>query len=154
MYWIAPMAGAAAAFAPATRRTPRATPCPPPPAGEGISIYPPPLAGQGREGEGRRSWSSLFSRRQPLLDAGRISRHRIAAGEVDEGREYVAGCAGNRRRPFGIRARNFDGFEEIKDADNKHQCGILEQRDVAVDDIGYRHLERLRQDDEAQRLPV
>src|SRR6266404_5073346 len=51
MYWIAPMAGAAAAFAPATRRTPRPPPCPPPQAGEGISIYPPPLAGEGREGD-------------------------------------------------------------------------------------------------------
>src|SRR5258708_2111106 len=42
MYWIAPMAGAAAAFVPATRRAPGPPPSPPPKPRAAISIYPPP----------------------------------------------------------------------------------------------------------------
>src|SRR6516162_9889708 len=82
----------------------------------------------------------------------RCARHSIAEHEIDQRGVNIAGGARHRRRPFGIGSCHFDGPKEIENADEKHQRGVLEERDVAVDDVGYRHLERLRQDDEAQRL--
>ena len=44
--------------------------------------------------------------------------------------------------------------EDVEQADDDDQRGVLEEADEGVDDAGDRDLERLRQDDEPHRLPV
>src|SRR5262249_27260368 len=72
---------------------------------------------------------------EPALDPGGVARHRIAAHEIDQRRERVATRAGHRRRPHRVGAGGLDRLEEVEDADEEHQRGILEQRHVAVDDV-------------------
>ena len=49
---------------------------------------------------------------------------------------------------------DLDGLQEIEDADDEDQRGVLEQADVGVDDVRDGDLQRLRQDDQPHRLPI
>src|SRR5581483_7464151 len=81
---------------------------------------------------------------QPRFHGPRIARHAVAERQVEHRRHRVAGGRGHRRCPFRIDARHFDGAQEVEDADDEHQCRILEQADIGVDDVRDGDLERLR----------
>src|SRR5207253_6234960 len=63
------------------------------------------------------------------LDALRVARHAVAEDKIEDRREHVAGRARRRRRPLRIDARDFDGAQEVEDADDHDQCRVLEQAD-------------------------
>src|SRR5215813_2132544 len=81
------------------------------------------------------------------LHGARITRHAVTEDQIEDCGHRIAGCTGNWGRPFGIDARHFDRAQEIEYADNEDQRGVLEQADISVHDVWYRHFERLRQDD-------
>src|SRR5216683_1450622 len=81
-----------------------------------------------------------------------VARHRVAEAEIDEGGEQVdlAGETG----PVGIDQRLVGGVEEVEDADDQHQRGVLEEADEGVDQRRDHHAQRLRQDDQRGLLHV
>src|ERR1700742_212776 len=64
----------------------------------------------------------------------RIARHGVAEGQVKHGGNRIAGRAHHRRCPFRIDARDFDGAQQIENADDEDQGRVLEQADIGVDD--------------------
>src|SRR3984957_14371289 len=98
--------------------------------------------------------SASLAAPEPALDAKRVARHRVAAGEIDQRRERVAARARHRRRPGRILARGLDRLEEVEDADEEDEGGVLEQAHIVVEDVRDGDAQRRRQHDEAQRLPV
>ncbi len=56
--------------------------------------------------------------------------------------------------PVRVGERRLDDAEQIEQADDQDQRRVLEQADEGVDDAGDHDLERLRQDDQAHRLPI
>ena len=91
---------------------------------------------------------------EPRFHVARVTRHQIAAEKIEDGGEGVAGGAGQRRRPFRIDARGLDGAQEIENTDDEDERGVLEQRDIAVDDIGNGDAQGLRQNDQPHHLPI
>src|SRR5271165_4458212 len=86
--------------------------------------------------------------RQPIFDAVGIARHEKTEHEIEHGGKRVAGRARHRRRPFGIDAGDFDGFQQIKNPDEEHQGRVLEECDEAVDDVRDGDAQGLRQDNQ------
>src|ERR1051325_4328489 len=70
--------------------------------------------------------SAPLGTRQPIFDPVGIACHEKAEHEIEHGRERVTGRARHRRRPFGINAGDFDGFQQIENPDEEHQGGVLE----------------------------
>src|SRR5690554_3329735 len=56
--------------------------------------------------------------------------------------------------PFGIGGGRLDDAEQIEQADDEDQRGILEQRDEGTDDAGNDVFQRLRQDHQPHHAPV
>src|SRR5215813_3130786 len=81
-----------------------------------------------------------------------VARHREAEAEIDEGGED--GDLAREARPVGIDQRLVGGVEEVEDADDQHQRGVLEEADEGVDQRRDHHPQRLRQDDERGLLHV
>src|ERR1700761_5290404 len=73
---------------------------------------------------------------QPALDEQRIARHAKTESEIDHSGEGEAGEQRRRRRPVRIGERCPQRSEQVEQRDDRHQRGILEQRDEAVDEAG------------------
>src|SRR5260221_7523226 len=80
-----------------------------------------------------------------------VGRHRIAEREIHEAREQVGlnAEAGPRR----ILQGDLDGAEQVEQADDQHQGGVLEEADEGVDQRRDREAQRLRQDHVRGLLP-
>src|SRR5215211_4348341 len=98
--------------------------------------------------------SAPVGARQPRFHVPGVTRHHVAADEIEYCGEGIAGRARHRRRPDRVDARRLDCLEEIEDADHEYQRRVLEQADIGVDDVRDRDLQRLRQDDEAHHLRI
>src|SRR5215813_9061605 len=81
-----------------------------------------------------------------------VARHREAEAEVDEGGEQVD--LAREARPVGIDQRLVGGVQEVEDADDQHQRGVLEEADEGVDQRRDHHAQGLRQDDQRRLLHV
>ncbi len=57
-------------------------------------------------------------------------------------------------QPIGIGGRCLNDTQEIEQANDQDQGGVLEQPDERVDDAGNHEFEGLGQDDQAHHLPV
>src|SRR5262245_48097876 len=116
-----------------------------------ISMATPVLSGAGFSEEftgcSTMRASSLVARGQAGFDHARIARQTVAEDQVEDRGKGISGGAGHRRRPVRIDARRLDGSQEVEDADNENQRGVLEQRDGGVDDVGDGDAKGLRQHD-------
>src|ERR1043165_6190050 len=102
----------------------------------------------------RLSPLSLVTSGKPRLDHAGVARHAVAEDQIEDRGEGIAAGAGHRRRPGRIGPRRLEGLEEIEDADDEHQRGVLEQRDGGIDDVGDGDAQRLRQHDQPHGPPV
>src|SRR3954452_11699863 len=91
---------------------------------------------------------------EPGLDEARITRHAVAEDQIEHRCEDIAGGAGYRCYPGWIAARRVDGRQEIEDADDEDERGVLEQADGGVDDVRDGDFQGLRQNDEPHHFPV
>src|SRR5476649_1608011 len=71
--------------------------------------------------------SMPFAGGEPGFDEPRIARHAVAEDQIEDRREGIARGAGHRRYPVWIAAPRLDGHQEIEDADDEDQRGVLEQ---------------------------
>src|SRR5215475_14443770 len=71
---------------------------------------------------------------QPALDEQGVARHSKAEGEVDDAREGKARKQRRWGRPVRIGERGAKRAEKIEQRDDRHQRGVLEQGDEAVDE--------------------
>src|SRR6185312_7530081 len=84
----------------------------------------------------------------------RVARHAVAEHEIEGRAEGVAGRRGHRRRPFRVDARHFDRVQQIENANDGNERGVLEQADIGVDDVRDGDAQRLRQDDVAHHQRI
>src|SRR3954469_5549416 len=104
--------------------------------------------------------AGVFVRRKPLsrlvavlrFETPAVARHREAEAEVDQGYEYIDFDA--ERLPGRVDDRGLGRRQEIEDADDQDQAGILEEGDERIDQRRYDVPDRLRQDDQAVLFPV
>src|SRR3977135_2400878 len=75
-----------------------------------------------------------------------ITRHRKAERKIDQADEDVDLDA--EGLPGGVDDRSLGGGQEVEDADDQHQAGILEEGDKSVHQWRDHMPDRLRQDDE------
>src|SRR3954454_15720721 len=81
-----------------------------------------------------------------------VAGHREAEGEIDQRDEDIDLDA--ERLPGRIDDRGLGGGQEIEDADDEDQAGILEECDERIHQRRNDVPDRLRQDDQAVLLPV
>src|SRR3990172_5263597 len=86
--------------------------------------------------------------RAAALDHLRVARQEEAERPEDEAGEHVAGHGGGGREPFLIGVVELHDAQQVEQADDQHQAGVLEEADEGADDAGDHHLQGLRQDDE------
>src|SRR5260370_24072931 len=100
------------------------------------------------------SWPPLAARSSVELDLEilAVARHREAEAEIDEGGEQVD--LAREARPVGVDERLVGAVEEVEDADDQHQRGVLEEADEGVDQGRDHHPQGLRQDDQQGLLHV
>src|SRR5690606_33439541 len=72
-----------------------------------------------------------------------ITRHAETEQPINQRGEYVA--LGRHAQPGRVARGALDAVEEVEQADDDHQAGVLEQCDEGVDDARNDHLQRLRQ---------
>ena len=82
-----------------------------------------------------------------------VARHAEADHE-EEQRRQQEGLVIDLAEPVLVGLQQARLAEDVEQADDDDQRGVLEQADEGVDDAGDRDLQRLRQDDQAHRLPV
>src|SRR5262249_33273138 len=100
-----------------------------------------------------RYWRSLTSIPpvQSALEAAAVAGHAEAADEEDDRREDVALLG--EAQPGGILERLIHRTEQVDEADDGDQRGILEQVDDVVDDARHNDTQSLRQCHEQLHLP-
>src|SRR5664279_1392955 len=85
-------------------------------------------------GAARGSSSGSLTGSQPALDELGVARHRETEDPIDEAGKHIAG----RRRvgggPVSIGEIELDDAQEIEQADDEDEAGVLEEGNVAVDD--------------------
>ena len=79
-----------------------------------------------------------------------VARHAETEHPEDAGRRTRSRSV-EKPEPVGVGVGGLDAAEQVEQADDQHQARVLEQRDERVDDARDHELERLRQDDEADR---
>src|ERR1051325_10508313 len=72
-----------------------------------------------------------------------VARHEKAEAEVDRGGEHVS--LGREALPGGVGQRGVDRAEQVEEADDDDQRGVLEGADEAVDQRRDHHRQGLRQ---------
>src|SRR5882762_10839167 len=86
------------------------------------------------------------------LQSPAVQRHREAEREVDQRREEIGLDA--VPAPRRILQRHLDRLQQVEQADDDDERGVLEEADDGVDQRRYRDAQRLRQDHGAGPLPV
>src|SRR3569623_19105 len=81
-----------------------------------------------------------------------VTRHGEAEHPIDLGAERIALDLG--AEPVGVPRARADDVQEVVEADDRHQRGVLRQADEVVDDAGNGDAQGLRQDDEPHHLPI
>nr|GEY82994.1 hypothetical protein [Tanacetum cinerariifolium] len=88
----------------------------------------------------------------------RLDLLQIRAGHAEtedpehQGRENIT--LGRHAEPLGVGGSLFDAVEQVEQADDDHQTGVLEQRDNGVDQTGDDQLQGLRQNHQPHAAPV
>src|SRR5438309_2020660 len=86
------------------------------------------------------------------LQSPAVQRHREAEREVDQRREEIGLDAVSA--PRRILQRHLDRLQQVEQADDDDQRGVLEEADDGVDQRRHRDAQCLRQDHRAGLLPV
>src|SRR3954451_9779797 len=73
--------------------------------------------------------SALVAGGEPGFDEPRIARHAVAEDQIEDRGEGIAGWAGHRCYPGRVAPRRLDSHQEIEDADDEDERGVLEQAD-------------------------
>jgi hypothetical protein len=72
-----------------------------------------------------------------------IARHTKTENPEHQGGEHIA--FSGHAQPFRVGGGLLDAVEQVEQADDDHQAGVLEQRNKGVDDAGDHQLQGLRQ---------
>src|SRR5690606_1893303 len=89
---------------------------------------------------------------QLALQMQRVAGNAETEDPVDRRRKYIT--LGGHAQPGRVRGGALDAVQEIEEADDDDQAGVLEQRDEGVDDAGNHQFERLGQHHQAHHAPV